>query len=99
MWPWSAHPRIVVVKWAVGNLCASSEPIHLHRASSDIPELGDVLGTEEDGILLPQERRDGVGGLRAERVGWLGAAQQNTRIDKDAHHRSRPSYMTSRLTA
>src|ERR1039458_5049182 len=99
MWPWSAHPRIVVVKWAVGNLCASSEPVHFRRAGSNVPEFGDVLGTEEDGIFLPQERRDGVGGSRAERVGWLGTAQQNVRIDKDAHQRSRPPYITSRLTA
>ena len=44
-----------------------------------------LLGTEEDGIVLPQQLRDRVGGLRAEWMAWLGAAQENIRVNKDTH--------------
>jgi hypothetical protein len=40
-----------------------------------------------------------LGGLVAERMIRLGAAQQNIRVNEHAHQCSGPSYMASRLTA
>jgi len=65
-----------------------SQPVDFRRAGSQIPELSDVLGAEEDGILLPQ-LREGAGGFQS---GWVGGALRRRiiRVDEDTHQRSRP---------
>jgi len=76
-----------------------SKPVHLGGSGGDVPELGDILGTKENTRLVPQELRDGMGGLGTVRVIGLSATQENVRVNQNAHQRSRPSYIASRLMA
>jgi hypothetical protein len=59
-----------------------TEPSQIYWTRRHIPELGDVLGAEENGVLLPDQSRNCAGGLRAERVIRLSSTEQNIRVNQ-----------------
>jgi hypothetical protein len=69
----------------------SAKAILVRRSCRDIPEFGDVLGTEEDGISLPDLPGDGMGSLVTLRMIGLSAAQKDIGVYQDTHQLSRPS--------
>ena len=66
-------------------LMREAQPVQRYRTGSNIPKFSDVLGAEEDGILLPQQLRNGARGLRTEWVGRLSTAQENIGVNKDTY--------------
>ena len=77
----------------------SPKTIEISGTRRHVPEFGDVLGTEKDRALLPDQLRNCVGCLSAKRVTRLSTAEQDICVNEDTHQWSRPSYMASRLTA